>query len=276
VSVELALARIATGFAKKVGFADTLGAYVDLVFSEPANVPGANLALAVYAYAFQIYFDFSGYTDIALGLAALFGLELPENFHRPYLATSPRDFWRRWHVSLSTWLRDYLYVPLGGNRGTRLRTAWNLFLTMVLGGLWHGAAWTFVLWGAYHGAWLVAQRFWPVPPRAPSAFRTAGKRIGTFHVVLLGWVIFRAPSLAVAEQVLGGLARGGFVASRAALTAAVLVLAGILLHHAPAADALRRRFARVPPFLQGLTYAAAMVVVFLCAPASARFIYFQF
>jgi D-alanyl-lipoteichoic acid acyltransferase DltB (MBOAT superfamily) len=276
VAVELALARIATGFVKKVGFADTLGGYVDLAFSDPAGMPGINLLVAVYAYAFQIYFDFSGYSDIALGVAALFGFVLPENFDRPYLATSPREFWQRWHISLSTWLRDYLYVPLGGNRGRRVRTAWNLFVTMVLGGLWHGAAWTFVAWGAYHGTLLVAQRFWPASVGAPSRLGIAARRAGTFHLVLLGWIIFRAPSLGVARDVLAGIARGGFVPSRQAVVALVLVAVAVLLHHAPPADAIRRRFTRVPPFMQGLAYATATVVVFLCAPASARFIYFQF
>ena len=186
--VEDALAQIAQGFLKKVLLADVLGRYVDVVWRDLDYLPAANVALAFYAYAFQIYFDFSGYTDIALGVSRLFGLQLPQNFDRPYLARSPREFWQRWHISLSTWLRDYLYVSLGGNRGSRVRTYLNLLVTMVLGGLWHGASWTFVLWGAYHGVLLVAHRLLrevrPAPARGPVGVWLA--RLGTFHLVVAG------------------------------------------------------------------------------------------
>ena len=161
--VEAALVRIGSGLVKKVVFADVLGGYVDPVFSSPDTYGGLNLLLAVYAYAFQIYFDFSGYSDIAIGLARLFGYRIPENFDRPYLAASPREFWRRWHISLSTWLRDYLYVSLGGNRVPAVRVQLNLMITMLLGGLWHGANWNFVLWGGFHGFLLSLQRAVPYP-----------------------------------------------------------------------------------------------------------------
>jgi D-alanyl-lipoteichoic acid acyltransferase DltB (MBOAT superfamily) len=156
--VELALFLLAVGFVKKVVFADSLGGFVDRIYADAAHSRPLELWLAVYAYTFQIYFDFSGYTDIAMGIAGLLGFTLPENFRHPYLACDPADFWRRWHISLSTWLRDYLYIPLDGNRRGALRSYVNLFVTMLLGGLWHGAAWTFVLWGAYHGAWLALHR----------------------------------------------------------------------------------------------------------------------
>jgi alginate O-acetyltransferase complex protein AlgI len=280
--VEAGLARIATGLMKKVMFADALGTYVDVVFGAPDIYGGANALLAVYAYAFQIYFDFSGYTDMALGLATLFGFSLPENFDRPYLASGPRDFWRRWHISLSTWLRDYLYVPLGGNRRGLARTYVNLFLTMLLGGLWHGAAWTFVLWGGYHGVLLAAERAL-VRDRVGRVSALAArvplvvKRLVTFHLVCLGWVLFRAPSLAVADALLRAIESWRpFVLTRAGSLAAALVSIAALLHVARPGSELRRWLVARPPWLQGLAYVGVAVVVFLFTPATTGFIYFQF
>ena len=150
---------VAQGLVKKIVFADYLGGYVDKVFAAPGDYTGIAALIGVYAYAFQIYFDFSGYTDIAIGCGKLFGFEIPINFDLPYISRNPREFWRRWHISLSSWLRDYLYIPLGGNRKTRGRTYFNVMTTMILGGLWHGANWTFVLWGVYHGILVALQRF---------------------------------------------------------------------------------------------------------------------
>lgn len=278
-ALETAAARIATGLVKKVVFADTFGAYVDAVYGGGHALGPANTLLAVYAYAFQIYFDFSGYTDMALGLAMLFGLRLPENFDRPYLATSPRDFWRRWHISLSTWLRDYLYIPLGGNRRSPARTHVNLLLTMLLGGLWHGAAWNFVLWGAFHGALLSIQHW--IAPAAPARPPTAARRlllqVGTFHLVAFGWVLFRAPSLDVMARVLGGLGSdAAWVPTRAASLTLLLLPLAVLLHAGGPATSVRARFVRLPPWLQGAAYAGVAVLVFCFSPATAGFIYFQF
>ena len=181
------------GFAKKVLIANNVGELADLVFE--VDRPSWYLAwFGVLAYAFQIYFDFSGYSDMAIGLGLLFGFRFPQNFNSPYHAESITDFWRRWHISLSTWLRDYLYVPLGGNRKGRVRTYVNLGLTMLLGGLWHGAQWQFVLWGAWHGLLLALERAMPQRTffaRFPRALRCAL----TFVLVLLGWVLFRAATL---------------------------------------------------------------------------------
>ncbi len=201
--LEYGLLRIASGLVKKIVLADTLGAWADVVFGESGSTGGLETLVGVYAYAYQIYFDFSGYSDIAIGLGALFGLRIPENFDRPYLADSPRDFWRRWHISLSTWLRDYLYIPLGGNRAGRGGVARNLMITMLLGGLWHGAAWTYVAWGGYHGLLLVVQRGWEAVRREhwPAMPRLA-RQVATFHLVVLGWILFRAPSLGAATTVL--------------------------------------------------------------------------
>jgi alginate O-acetyltransferase complex protein AlgI len=181
--------RVALGFTKKLVVADRLAPFVDAVFAAPEVYSPLTVWSAVLAYALQIYCDFSGYTDIALGTSRILGFDLPENFHMPYLAASPAEFWRRWHITLSTWLRDYLYIPLGGNRQGRLRTYANLLVTMLLGGLWHGAAWTFVAWGAWHGLGLAMHRLW----------RDRGLRMPralawplTLLFVLFGWVLFRA------------------------------------------------------------------------------------
>jgi D-alanyl-lipoteichoic acid acyltransferase DltB (MBOAT superfamily) len=276
--VEEALARIAQGFFKKVLLADVLGQYVDVVWKDLTFYPNLNVLLAFYAYAFQIYFDFSGYTDIALGISRLFGLTLPENFMRPYLAQNPREFWQRWHISLSTWLRDYLYVSLGGNRGTRLRTYVNLLVTMVLGGLWHGAAWTFVLWGAYHGILLAAHRaltgLRSAPERGPLGRTLA--IVGTFHLIVVGWVLFRAPSLLDALGAFSRLTVGGWERTRPASEAAIVVALGLLLHCAPPARRVREWFIGLSPVVQGTAYAAATIFAFFVSPASERFIYFQF
>ena len=165
--------------------------------------------LALYAFAFQILCDFSGYSDIARGLARWMGIELMLNFNNPYFAVNPKDFWARWHISLSSWLRDYLYIPLGGNRRRARRTYINLGLTMVLGGLWHGAAWTFVAWGAFHGFLLMAYHAWANVygnKGAPDSGRWIGlRRIAMFHLVCLGWLFFRAESLGQAGRMLVGL-----------------------------------------------------------------------
>lgn len=148
------------GLFKKIILSDTIGVFwVDRVFDNPSLYSGMGNLLAVYGYTLQIYLDFSGYSDMAIGLALLMGFQLTENFKRPYLSTSLQDFWRRWHISLSTWLRDYLYISLGGNRGSSVRTYFNLFITMLLGGLWHGAGWMFILWGTLHGIGLAIDRF---------------------------------------------------------------------------------------------------------------------
>ncbi|HWP65496.1 MAG TPA: MBOAT family protein [Candidatus Limnocylindria bacterium] len=277
--IEAALARIGTGLVKKVVFADTFGIYADTVWETARPVGWLNTLLGVYSYAFQIYFDFSGYTDIALGLAMLFGLSLPENFDRPYLATSPRDFWRRWHISLSTWLRDYLYIPLGGNRRSVPRTHVNLLLTMLLGGLWHGAAWNFVLWGGYHGLLLSVQHVVAPgsPRRTPSPARLWLQRILTFHLVCFGWILFRSPSLPDVQRILTGLTSGmSYAPSRAASLALILLPIAVLLHVAGTGTGARRWFVRLPAWVQGTAYAAMVLLVFFFSPRTEGFIYFQF
>ena len=196
----------AIGMVKKVLIADQAARIADPVFAMAA--PGlAEAWIGTTAYAVQILFDFSGYSDMAVGLGAMLGFRLPRNFDSPYVSRSITEFWRRWHISLSSWLRDYLYVPLGGNRRGELRTYANLAATMLLGGLWHGAAWTFVLWGAYQGAFLVFER--ARGRRAPYAFLPGPLQVlVTFAIVLGGWAIFRAEGTAGLAAIFGGL--GGF------------------------------------------------------------------
>jgi alginate O-acetyltransferase complex protein AlgI len=210
--VAQGLRMLLLGYALKVVMADTLSRYADLVFPDPESMGGPACLLGILAFAWQIFADFAGYSLIALGLARMMGFTIAVNFRRPYLASSPRDFWSRWHISLSSWFRDYLYIPLGGNRHGRARTAINLFLTMALCGLWHGAALTYVLWGAYHGLLLVAHRFVRGDAGvAPDARRGVGMRrlpaiLGTFALVCFGWLIFRAPSLAFIGRMLAVIA----------------------------------------------------------------------
>lgn len=189
------------GLFKKVYVADNLAPIVHAAFADP-TASGLQVLVGIYAFAFQIYGDFSGYTDIARGCSKCMGFELMINFRFPYVAVNPSDFWRRWHISLSTWLRDYLYVPLGGNRGSRLMTYRNLALTMLIGGLWHGATWLFVLWGAYHGALLVIHRLFTewraagtVAPAPSGKLARAVQIVVMFNLVCLGWLIFRGESL---------------------------------------------------------------------------------
>ncbi len=190
------------GLFKKVFIADNMMRYADAVFAGK-NEPGLQVLFGLYAFAFQIYADFSGYTDIARGLARLMGFELSMNFNLPYFARNPREFWQRWHITLSTWLKDYVYIPLGGNRRGRFRTYLNLLITMALCGLWHGAAWHFVLWGVYQGVILSIHRFIDLNvrhpqfklPRAFGAALNILKVIVFFHVTCLGWLLFRADSL---------------------------------------------------------------------------------
>jgi alginate O-acetyltransferase complex protein AlgI len=200
--------RFLLGLAKKVLLADTLGEMADAVFSLPPDRLGFGSSwLGVICFALQIYFDFSAYSDMAIGLARMFGFRLLENFNLPYIATSFTDFWRRWHISLSTWIKEYLYFSLGGNRGGRARTYFNLWVCFLLSGLWHGASWTFVLWGAYNGLFLVVDKlFWvSLSQRLP---RVANIGI-TLFFVLIGWVLFRATSLAQIGGFLGAMASPG-------------------------------------------------------------------
>jgi D-alanyl-lipoteichoic acid acyltransferase DltB (MBOAT superfamily) len=251
-------------------------AIVDPVFAVPQAYAAPDVLMASWAYAAQIYCDFSGYTDMAIGLALLLGYVFPQNFRSPYRALGFRDFWRRWHMTLSRFLRDFLYIPLGGNRKGKVRTYINLFLTMLLGGLWHGAAWTFVLWGAFHGVGL-------------SAEHALGKRVNrvpvwlrwfiTFHLVVFGWILFRSQSLDLAGQFISQL----FVSGSATLwsvpvVAAIAVVIGLQLLPSKGVEGFQARIERIQPVILGT--ALAVVIAFVGATVSAHgvapFIYFRF
>ncbi|MGH9262200.1 MAG: MBOAT family O-acyltransferase, partial [Acidimicrobiales bacterium] len=217
------------GMIKKVLLADTIAAVINPALAEPATLSTTGAWLCMLGYAYQIYFDFSGYSDMAVGLGHLFGIRIPQNFDSPYRALDPSDFWRRWHISLSTCLRDYLYIPLGGNRGGAWATNRNLMITMLLGGLWHGANWTFVVWGGYHGALLVAYR---LARRPWDALPAPLRRAAMFLLVSVGWVFFRADNLAVAGELLramfGGVA--GPIFAGVGLFVPVLAIAAAAAH----------------------------------------------
>jgi alginate O-acetyltransferase complex protein AlgI len=284
---------IVLGLLKKMAVGDRMALFVDPVFAQPEQYGTWALWVATMAYAVQIYCDFSGYSDLALGTAHLLGYRLALNFNMPYLAANIADFWRRWHISLSSWLRDYIYIPLGGSRGVACtacqgrRTDRNLMLTMLLGGLWHGAAWTFVAWGALHGAYLIVHRrfgaFAGSRPRLDALLRSwpgIAVRVGlTFLAVCFGWVLFRATDFTKALEVYQGLlaCRGGSPAPLAVRSFAWLA-AGVAVAHLLGATWLGRRLnAHLPAPVVGFGYAAAVAVALLLAPdASKAFIYFQF
>ena len=197
------------GLFKKVVVADNLATIADAGFADGVEHTLGSMLIAVYAFAFQIYCDFSGYSDIARGISKFMGFELMVNFRNPYFAVNPSDFWRRWHISLSTWLRDYLYIPLGGSRKGPGRTYVNLTITMLLGGLWHGANWTFVVWGAFHGLFLAAHRFVAGDERKQASHGRWSRilcMVGMFHAVCVGWVFFRATTFTQAWSMLSAVA----------------------------------------------------------------------
>ncbi len=273
------------GLLKKVVVADNLGKIATDLFGRWETLDGGLALLAVYAFAFQIYGDFSGYTDIARGVAKCLGFELPLNFNLPYFATSPRDFWTRWHISLSTWLRDYLYIPLGGGRNGKFRTCRNLMLTMALGGLWHGAAWTFVVWGIYHGILLVAHRLatpWldRIQPSDPvdRACWKALRIVVTFHLVCLGWLFFRAESM---QQALGMLSaiinRPAIPVATYLVPIALLIIPLWLVQLVQYTARDLNVISRTPWYVRSVFYTACFYAIVLAGQFGGRqFIYYQF
>ena len=278
-----ALVLILGGLFKKVVVANYLATdLVDPVFAVPTAQSGPDLLFGVYGYAIQIYCDFSAYSDMAIGFAALLGFRFPRNFDQPYRSQRLREFWQRWHISLSSWLRDYLYKPLGGNRHGAWRTYRNLAITMLLGGIWHGAAWKFVFWGALHGGGLAVERAAePLIGRMPKSL--AGRVVSTlvvFHIVCLGWVFFRAESFDVAWLYLGGLGAGwsdGFVQTTP-FTLALILIGGIGQFVPPdLPERLGGLAARLPVWSQGALAGSVIATIDALGPDGiAPFIYFQF
>ncbi len=277
---------IGTGLLKKVVMADfLLSGFVDESFGPDLVSSTPFLLIGLYSFAFQIYFDFSGYTDMARGMALLMGFELPLNFKEPYLARNPSEFWRRWHITLSRWLQDYLYVPLGGNRGGTFLTYRNLALTMLLGGLWHGASWNFVVWGGLHGAILIVHRRFgkpALPERAPYGWRDALKSFVLFQVVCLIWVFFRAETFGGALDYIRLMFTSGNTIGWPVFQTGVVVLC-VVLHFVERAlrlraPAMRARLDRWPAggALEGLAFGLVLGVAIMVAGAGGEFIYFQF
>jgi D-alanyl-lipoteichoic acid acyltransferase DltB (MBOAT superfamily) len=287
------------GFFKKVVIADRFAVLVNRGYSDPSNASGTLLMMATYAFAIQIYCDFSGYSDIARGLARTMGFELMKNFDAPYFASSPVDFWRRWHISLSTWFRDYVYIPLGGGRRHKVR---NTMVVFLLSGLWHGASWSFVLWGAWHGFWVALQsslaRF--LPPHDSTniyskALSVLGRSVGTLltlQIVVIGWVFFRAATLANAALILrkiatdllhGSFALGGAVRAETGLSSSELYV-GItfvslmLFVQALARTPLGTKISTIRSLWPRAVAAYSLLaVITICGKFTAQqFIYFQF
>jgi alginate O-acetyltransferase complex protein AlgI len=270
--VDRAWSFICIGFIKKVLIADTLAALIAPDAAATELLPTLGAWSTALGYAYQLYFDFSGYSDMAVGLGLLFGLRLPKNFDSPYKALDPSDFWRRWHISLSTVLRDYLYIPLGGNRGSALATYRNLMITMVLGGLWHGANVTFLIWGAYHGGLLLLyRRFGGAWDRLPAL----GRQVAMFLLVVIGWVFFRCATLDQALNVLHSMftwrpgdAQGGWP-----LVAALGVAAGVA-HGLPNTFEISHEWKGRSVAALGLAFALALAVIYVASESP--FLYFQF
>lgn len=279
-----ALFRIAVGVAKKLLIADVIAVtLVAPIFGNPAQYTSAECLVAAIAYTFELYFDFSGYSDIAIGVAALFGFRFPENFDKPYHATNLFEFWNRWHMSLSTWLRDYLYRPLGGSRDGKLNTLRNLFITMTLGGLWHGADWKFLVWGAVHGGLLVVWRivWWQVgkPDQTTGVPRKAAGWALTFLFVVLSRIFFRSESVSAALVMFERLAMGMPGLANVSRTAWVALGAAVFFYFLPK-DAFvlgRRLFVASPALVRGAALVALGLLVRLLAQVETRpYIYFQF
>jgi alginate O-acetyltransferase complex protein AlgI len=285
IRINRALLLIVAGLFKKVVISNLLATrLVEPVFAAPQTFARADILLAIYGYAAQIYCDFSGYTDIAIGCAMLLGYHFPRNFDAPYTATDPQDFWRRWHISLSSWLRDYLYFPLGGSRGGKVRTCVNLMITMLLGGLWHGASWTFVCWGALQGGYLVVHRIWssirwlPIARLRQMVAWSWISRLLLFHAVCLAWVFFRSPSFGIAFTVLHRLSVPGTL-TLATGPVLLMLFFGLAGQYQPLRwrKGLESELGCWPALVRGIAFAGSIFIIELLGPTGvAPFIYFQF
>jgi len=275
------------GLFKKVVVADSMAIYADTIYNSAPHHTSSSLLVATYCFAFQIYCDFSGYTDIARGVSRVYGIELMQNFDAPYFSSSISEFWTRWHISLSTWFKDYVYFPLGGNRVPLLRNFFNLFVVFMLSGLWHGANWTFIVWGALHGSYLVLGRIWNFQrerfgwPAAQHAgwLRRSVATIYVFHLVLIAWVFFRAPNLGSALTIV----RRMLVPTGQVFWDPILIQCGFGLVVVLACDALTRRlsyFDKLDEFPIAVRWAYALSllgsIVLLGIEKGSQFIYFQF
>lgn len=278
-----ALFLISLGLIKKLLIADFLADHlVNRVFDFPNLYSGFETLVGVYGYAWQLYYDFSGYTDIAIGSALLLGIKLPLNFNQPYLAENIADFWRRWHISLSNWLRDYLYFSLPGKRN-RWMVYLNLTLTMVIGGFWHGASWNFILWGALHGVALAFTRAWQSArgQAKPSSFWLArfGRRFATFHFVVFAWIFFRAMNLETAGQILARIGSGTIAAANIQPEFVLVLLIAVIAHYLPKGWYTRglTLYTEAPFYAQAAAMAMLVIALqYVAQTGAAPFIYTRF
>jgi D-alanyl-lipoteichoic acid acyltransferase DltB (MBOAT superfamily) len=262
------------GLFKKVALADYLALYVNKVYASPGEHQAAALALATFAFAWQIYFDFSGYTDMARGIARVMGLRLMLNFNNPYLADGLGDFWSRWHISLSSWFRDYVYIPLGGNREGRLATYRNMVLTLVISGVWHGAAWTFLIWGALHALGRVLTRELERSRFYRERVPRLVKQLGVFAFVTFAWIFFRAQNLDDAWLIVTRIYDGGWADPAfpmLALAMVLLVWVYQFLYESPA-----RRLLELAPVRVAIVVGAVLYVAIFSTAGAQKFIYFRF
>lgn len=268
------------GFFKKAVLADSIGMYlVDPVFADPSNYSRTAIIAAVLAYAAQIYCDFSGYSDMAIAVSRCFGYRLPINFAAPYLSLSITEFWKRWHISLSHWLRDYLYISLGGNRGTDLQTYRNLLMTMILGGLWHGASWNFLFWGYLHGSALAIERSlkWPQTVIKSRLLKVLGWGL-TFYITCVCWVFFRSTNFDVSLYFVSVLFGGKAGGSETVSLGLILLLVGLFTVHALIfSKQLGKRFSKLPAPIVFSCLGLLLALMLPFIPREAQpFIYFQF
>ncbi|KKK77900.1 hypothetical protein LCGC14_2848940, partial [marine sediment metagenome] len=259
---------------KKMALADYLALYVDQVYGAPEQFGGLALGLATFAFGWQIYFDFSGYTDMARGVGRMMGFNLMLNFNNPYLATGLGDFWNRWHISLSTWFRDYVYIPLGGNRNGRFNTYLNMFLTMIISGLWHGAAWTFVIWGVLHAAGRFLTRelersefYAKKVPRFP-------KQLAVFAFVTFAWIFFRAETFSDATIIVKKIFTAGLSDPRFPLLALALCLCVWIYQFMFESKA--KKILELSPVRIGIVVCMILYLMMFSGSSSEAFIYFQF
>ncbi|MGQ0647610.1 MAG: MBOAT family O-acyltransferase [Gemmatimonadaceae bacterium] len=261
------------GLVEKVLVADSLAAFVDPALARWESLSTLGAWLAMLGYSLQLYFDFSGYSTMAVGLGYLFGIRIPQNFNSPYKALDPSDFWQRWHISLSSVLRDYLYIPLGGNRRSTIRTYVNLMVTMLLGGLWHGASWTFVVWGAYHGLLLCLHRVFAARWNALPA---VARQLGMFFFAVIGWVFFRSTSFTMAAGVLHRMfvPVSGELVAQPTLAAIAVLIAGAWAMSGPNAFDLDVQATWKRRTAVTVAFAASLAIVL--GTRSSPFLYFQF
>lgn len=287
LDVSAGASRFVVGLAKKIIVADSVAVVADAVFATGEGLTTAEAWIGAIAYTIQIYFDFSGYSDMAIGLGRMLGFKFPENFARPYSAQSMTDFWRRWHITLSSWFRDYVYLPLGGSRKPLPRVLVNLSIVFLLTGLWHGSAWTFVLWGAYHGAILVAERLTGQRALDAVGLRAVTGRVITLLAVIVGWVLFRAESLSLATEMIATMFTPRGLGLRVAVTdvltnrVTITILLGSLTALLPATAAAARHLDRPAAGMGRIrlgVVALGLPVCFLLASSAtfSPFLYFRF